>query len=172
MILYPYPPELDGISIQGDMLYKGLLHNKLETVACDRNAASEKELLYETFKPDAVIGIGYWADTPRIVNGSVDMGSVEVDAGVEPPNAVVSAANVTTADAGVTSHARFGTGSVRLADSAVDLANVRSETYAHDGALPTVAAVTTTPASSSTVRSRTIPAPAETNRSTRRLSRG
>jgi glycosyltransferase involved in cell wall biosynthesis len=67
MILYPYPPELDGISIQGDMLYKGLLKNKLEAVPCDRGADSEKALLYETFKPDAVIGIGYWADAPRII---------------------------------------------------------------------------------------------------------
>ncbi len=46
------------------------------------------------------------------------------------------------ADASVTSHTRFGTVSVRAADCSVDLANVRSETYAHDGALPAVAAGT------------------------------
>jgi len=67
MVLYPYPPELDGISIQGDMLYKGLLKNGLEAVPCDRGADSEKKLLYQTFKPDAIVGIGYWADAPRII---------------------------------------------------------------------------------------------------------
>lgn len=67
VVLYPYPPELDGISIQGDMFYQGLLKNGLEAVPCNRNSGSEKELLYKTFKPDAVVGIGYWADAPRII---------------------------------------------------------------------------------------------------------
>jgi len=67
MILSPCPPELDGISIQGEMLHKGLLKNGFEAVPCDRNAVTEKELLYKTFKPDVVIGIGYWADAPTII---------------------------------------------------------------------------------------------------------
>ncbi len=78
MILYPYPPELDGISIQGDMLYKGLLKNKLEVAPCDRNADSEKELLYETFNPDVVIGIGYWADAPTIIEHPLKKGKQPV----------------------------------------------------------------------------------------------
>ncbi len=74
MVLYPYPPELDGISIQGDMLYKGLLKNGPDVVRCDRGAVSEKELLYKTFKPDAVIGIGYWADAPRLIEHPIEYG--------------------------------------------------------------------------------------------------
>jgi glycosyltransferase involved in cell wall biosynthesis len=74
MVLYPYPPELDGISIQGDMLYKGLLKNEAEVVRCDRGAVAEKELLYKTFKPDVVIGIGYWADAPRLIEHPLEYG--------------------------------------------------------------------------------------------------
>jgi len=74
MILYPYPPELDGISIQGDMLYKGLLKDNQTTTRCDRGAVAEKELLYKTFKPDAVIGIGYWADAPRLIEHPLEYG--------------------------------------------------------------------------------------------------
>lgn len=40
--------------------------------------------------------------------------------------------------AGVTRHERFGTATLRGPDAALDLATVRSESYAHDGALPTV----------------------------------
>ncbi len=74
LILYPCPPELDGISIQGDMLYKGFLRNGLEATPCDRNAESEKELLYKTFKPDVVIGIGYWGDAPSIIKHPMKYG--------------------------------------------------------------------------------------------------
>ena len=74
IVLYPCPPELDGISIQGEMLYRGLLENKLEAVPCDRGAEAEKELLYKTFKPDVAIGIGYWADAPRIIQHPLRFG--------------------------------------------------------------------------------------------------
>jgi len=74
IVLYPYPPELDGISIQGEMLYQGLVRNGFEAAPCDRNAESEKELLYKTYKPDAVIGIGYWADAPRIIQHPLKFG--------------------------------------------------------------------------------------------------
>lgn len=56
------------------MLYRGLLKDNQETVPCDRGAVAEKELLYKTFKPDAVIGIGYWADTPRIIEHPLEYG--------------------------------------------------------------------------------------------------
>jgi len=74
MILYPYPQELDGISVQGEMLYQGLLRNDFDAVPCDRNAVAEKELLYNTFKPDVAIGIGYWADAPRIIQHPMQFG--------------------------------------------------------------------------------------------------
>ena len=74
IILYPYPPELDGLSIQGDMLYKGFLRHGYETAPCNRTADIEKQFLYRTFKPDVAIGIGYWGDTPRLVQHPLKYG--------------------------------------------------------------------------------------------------
>jgi glycosyltransferase involved in cell wall biosynthesis len=56
------------------MLYRGLLKNNLETLPCDRGADTEKELIYKTFKPDVAIGIGYWADAPRIIQHPLRFG--------------------------------------------------------------------------------------------------
>ncbi len=78
LILYPFPMELDGVSIQGDMLYRGLLHHGQQAVACDREADVEKQLIYKSFKPDAVIGIGYWGDAPSIIKHPLQYGVTPV----------------------------------------------------------------------------------------------
>ncbi|MFH1696663.1 MAG: glycosyltransferase family 4 protein [Candidatus Diapherotrites archaeon] len=67
LVLYPYPVELDGVSIQGEMLYRGLSENGGEAAACDLNAKYEKEWKYDSFKPDVAVGIGYWGNTPEII---------------------------------------------------------------------------------------------------------
>ncbi len=67
LILYPYPLELDGVSIQGEMLYKGLIENGEEAEPCDLWAKYEKEWYYKSFKPDVAIGAGYWGDTTEII---------------------------------------------------------------------------------------------------------
>ena len=67
LILYPYPLELDGVSIQGEMLYRGLNKNGGEAVPCDLWAKYEKEWYYKSFKPDVAIGAGYWGNTPEII---------------------------------------------------------------------------------------------------------
>lgn len=74
LILYPYPMQLDGVSIQGELLYRGLLENKLEAVPCDRGADMEKEWLYKSYKPDVSIGIGYWGDVPELVQHPQEYG--------------------------------------------------------------------------------------------------
>jgi len=56
------------------MLYQGLLKNNFPAVPCDRNAEAEKKLLYKTYKPDVAIGIGYWADAPRIIEHPLKRG--------------------------------------------------------------------------------------------------
>ena len=72
LVLYPFPAELDGVSIQGDFLYRGLKENGYDAVACDRTAGFEKELLYKVFKPDFAIGVGFWGDTPSIIQDPMD----------------------------------------------------------------------------------------------------
>ncbi len=78
LILYPYPMELDGVSIQGEMLYRGLRKNGVRCTACDREADTEKELIYKSFKPDVAIGAGYWGDTPAIIQHPMHHGVTPV----------------------------------------------------------------------------------------------
>jgi tRNA nucleotidyltransferase/poly(A) polymerase len=66
----------------------------------------------------------------------------DVDLAVEPQEGVDAAAlarAVAEPDVRVTTHERFGTVSLRGEKDGIDLATVRRETYAHDGALPSVA---------------------------------
>src|SRR3989344_8178545 len=67
LALYPYPLEPDGQSLQGHYLALGLKENGAEVISCDRNDDKKKEELYKSFKPDAVLGIGYWGNTPELI---------------------------------------------------------------------------------------------------------
>ena len=67
LALYPYPLEPDGVSLQGHYLAKGLEENGIEVVSCDRNDEERKCELYREFKPDIVIGIGFWGNVPELV---------------------------------------------------------------------------------------------------------
>jgi tRNA nucleotidyltransferase (CCA-adding enzyme) len=67
-------------------------------------------------------------DADLVVEGREGEGAAELARAAAPPGARV------------TSHDRFGTVSVQHAKASVDLATVRGESYAHDGALPTVRA--------------------------------
>ena len=67
IVLYAYPPETDGLSLQGDMLYRGMKENGEEAAACHWQSDFEKEWLYLTFQPNAVIGIGFWGYAPQLI---------------------------------------------------------------------------------------------------------
>ncbi len=67
LVLYAYPPELDGQSLQGHYLLQGLRENGVEAMPCDPENSLQKTWLYKTFKPDVVIGVGFWGDIPRMV---------------------------------------------------------------------------------------------------------
>jgi alpha-maltose-1-phosphate synthase len=67
LILYSYPPEPDGLSIQGDLLYRGLLQLKEEVMPCHIEGGFQKEWAIKAFKPDVAIGIGYWGHTPQLI---------------------------------------------------------------------------------------------------------
>lgn len=68
LVLYPHPPEPDGVSMQGHYLIKGLEENGATVMPCDRENNIQKEWSYLSFKPDVVIGIGFWADVPGLVH--------------------------------------------------------------------------------------------------------
>jgi glycosyltransferase involved in cell wall biosynthesis len=67
LVLYDYPPSPGGLATQGDLLYKGLLHHGVDAQAVHFESAQEKEWYYRWFKPDVVIGVGYWGHTPHLV---------------------------------------------------------------------------------------------------------
>ncbi len=67
LVLYTHPPAPGGLATQGDLLYKGLLEIGVDAQAAHLKSDLEKEWYYRWFKPDAVVGIGFWGDVPDIV---------------------------------------------------------------------------------------------------------
>jgi len=67
LLLYDYPPPPAGLSTQGDLLYRGLKELGIEAYAAHFESATEKEWYYRWFKPDVVVGIGYWGHTPQLI---------------------------------------------------------------------------------------------------------
>lgn len=78
VILYAYPPESDGLSMQGHFLYRGMEENGEKVMPCSLGAEFEKEWIYKYFKPDVVIGVGFWNHTPDIVYHTKQFGIITV----------------------------------------------------------------------------------------------
>jgi len=55
------------LATQGDLLYKGLLEMGVDVHAVHYESAQEKEWYYRWFKPDVVVGVGYWGYTPHLI---------------------------------------------------------------------------------------------------------
>jgi alpha-maltose-1-phosphate synthase len=67
LLLYDYPPSPSGLATQGDLLYKGLLEIGVDAHAVHWESALEKEWYYNWFKPDIIVGVGYWGHTPQLI---------------------------------------------------------------------------------------------------------
>lgn len=67
LVLYEYPPTQGGLATQGDLLYKGLMELGVDVHAAHFESDQEKEWYYRWFKPDVVVGIGYWGYTPHLI---------------------------------------------------------------------------------------------------------
>ncbi|MFW6158658.1 MAG: glycosyltransferase family 4 protein [Planctomycetota bacterium] len=67
LVLYDYPPSPGGLATQGDLLRQGLEKIGVETRPAPFEGAQEKEWYYRWFRPDVVVGIGWWGHTPDIV---------------------------------------------------------------------------------------------------------
>ncbi len=67
LILFPYPVESDGQSLQGYYLYKGFLEQGVDAKPCHFKDSIQKEFYLRHWKPDVVIGIGFWGNVPEIV---------------------------------------------------------------------------------------------------------
>ena len=67
LVLYHYPPAPGGLATQADLLYKGLLEIGVDARPAHLQSDLEKEWYYHWFKPDAVVGVGFWGDVPDLV---------------------------------------------------------------------------------------------------------
>jgi len=67
LLLYDYPPPPAGLSTQGHLLYRGLQELGIDAYAVHFESDSEKEWYYRWFKPDLVVGVGYWGHTPQLI---------------------------------------------------------------------------------------------------------
>jgi alpha-maltose-1-phosphate synthase len=67
LLLYDYPASPSGLATQGELLYRGLCELGVEAFPVNLAAAKEKEWYYRWFRPDVVVGIGYWGHAPQIV---------------------------------------------------------------------------------------------------------
>jgi glycosyltransferase involved in cell wall biosynthesis len=66
-VLYAYPPEPDGLSIQGHLLYRGLREIGVDVMPCHHHPSFQKQWLLTAYKPDIAIGIGCWTYVPDII---------------------------------------------------------------------------------------------------------
>jgi len=78
LILYAYPTESDGMSLQGNLLYKGLLAAGVNAISCHHNDSIQKEFYLRYFKPDVCIGIGFWGNVPEIIREPLKWGVTPV----------------------------------------------------------------------------------------------
>jgi glycosyltransferase involved in cell wall biosynthesis len=73
LLLYKTTPESltfktpTSFGVQGEVLARGLRDLGVPCKIVDRRNGEEKAAAYQDFKPDFVIGIGYWGDVPEIV---------------------------------------------------------------------------------------------------------
>jgi len=66
LVLYD-PTSPGGIATQGALLYQGLIDLGVDVQGVHFESPQEKEWYYRWFKPDVVVGIGYWGHTPHLI---------------------------------------------------------------------------------------------------------
>jgi len=67
LVIYDYPPSPGGLATQGYLLHRGLEEIGVDVRSANFESAQEKEWYYRWFKPDIVVGVGYWGHTPKLV---------------------------------------------------------------------------------------------------------
>jgi glycosyltransferase involved in cell wall biosynthesis len=78
LVLYDYPPAPGGLATQGDLLYRGLLEMGVDARPAHLKSDLEKEWYYRWFKPDVVVGVGFWGDYRDIVQHPQSFGMTAV----------------------------------------------------------------------------------------------
>ena len=77
-VLYAHPVEPDGLSIQGNLLYRGFKELGVDVVPCHHAPSFQKQWVFDAFKPDVAIGVGCWTYVPEIVTSPMNAGITPV----------------------------------------------------------------------------------------------
>jgi glycosyltransferase involved in cell wall biosynthesis len=67
LVLTEYPPSAAGLAMQGELLCRGLSEVGADVYPVHFESPLEKEWYYRWFKPDVVVGIGFWGHLPHLV---------------------------------------------------------------------------------------------------------
>jgi len=78
LILYAYPPESDGQSLQGDFLRKGIIEAGEEAIPCHFKKSYQKEYYLKHLKPDVAFSIGFWGNVPDVITEPLKHGITPV----------------------------------------------------------------------------------------------
>ncbi|OGY25814.1 MAG: hypothetical protein A2Z24_00430 [Candidatus Woykebacteria bacterium RBG_16_44_10] len=84
LLLYKTSPESpsyktpSSFGVQGEVLARGLRELGVDLKSADRRDNEGKEAAYKEFKPDFVVGVGYWGDVPEIVTHPKQRGQTPV----------------------------------------------------------------------------------------------
>lgn len=78
LILYAYPPESDGQSLQGDFLRRGIIEAGEEAIPCHFKESYQKEFYLKHSKPDVAFGIGFWGNVPEVITEPLKYGITPV----------------------------------------------------------------------------------------------
>ena len=74
IVFYAYPPEPDGQSLQGDLLYRGILNSGNAAIPCHFRKSIQKEFYLKHLKPDVAFGIGFWGNVPDVIKEPLKYG--------------------------------------------------------------------------------------------------
>ncbi|OGF27206.1 hypothetical protein A2331_03480 [Candidatus Falkowbacteria bacterium RIFOXYB2_FULL_34_18] len=77
-VLYAHPVEPDGLSIQGNLLYRGLKELGVDIMPCNYAPSFQKQWVLDAFKPDVAIGVGCWTYYKDIILSPQNHGVIPV----------------------------------------------------------------------------------------------
>jgi starch synthase len=67
LVLSEYPAPAAGLALQGELLCRGLREMGVDVHPVHLESTLEKEWYYRWFKPDVVVGVGFWGHLPNLV---------------------------------------------------------------------------------------------------------
>lgn len=78
LALYEYPPPPAGLATQGDLLYRGFTEIEIDCMPAHWSGKLQKEWLYNWYKPDVAVGVGFWGQLPELVTHPRKFGVIPV----------------------------------------------------------------------------------------------